>query len=51
LLDTIANFSFLAHFADISRGVIDLRDLVYFALVITLWLMANTIVLELKKAD
>ena len=51
LLDTVANFSFLAHFADISRGVIDLRDLVYFALVITLWLMANTIVLELKKAD
>ncbi|MFC1740440.1 ABC transporter permease subunit [Pseudomonadota bacterium] len=51
LLDTIANFSFLAHFADISRGVIDLRDLVYFALVITLWLVANTVVLELKKAD
>ena len=51
LLDIIANFSFLAHFADISRGVIDLRDLVYFALVITLWLLANTIVLELKKAD
>ena len=51
LLDAIANFSFLAHFADISRGVIDLRDLVYFTLVITLWLLANTIVLELKKAD
>ncbi len=51
LLDAIASFSFLAHFADISRGVIDLRDLVYFALVITLWLLANTIVLELKKAD
>lgn len=51
LLDTIANFSFLVHFADISKGVIDLRDLVYFGLVIMLWLMANTIVLELKKAD
>mgnify|MGYP001572993402 FL=1 len=51
LLDAIASFSFLAHFADISRGVIDLRDLVYFALVITVWLLANTIVLELKKAD
>lgn len=51
LLDTIANFSFLAHFATISRGVIDVRDLVYFALVIVFWLLANTIVLELKKAS
>jgi ABC-2 type transport system permease protein len=51
LLDAIANFSFLAHFATISRGVIDLRDLVYFALVIVLWLAANTTVLEMKKAD
>ncbi|HET6592865.1 MAG TPA: ABC transporter permease subunit [Xanthomonadales bacterium] len=51
LLDAIANFSFLAHFATISRGVIDLRDLIYFGLVIVLWLLANTIVLEMKKAD
>jgi len=51
LLDAIANFSFLAHFATISRGVIDIRDLVYFALVIVLWLLANTMVLEMKKAD
>ena len=51
LLDAIADFSFLAHFGTISRGVIDLRDLVYFALVIVVWLLANTIVLELKKAD
>ena len=51
LLDVIADFSFLAHFAAISKGVIDLRDLVYFGLVITFWLLANTIVLELKKAD
>ena len=35
----------------ISRGVIDLRDLVYFALVIVFWLLATTIVLEIKKAD
>jgi ABC-2 type transport system permease protein len=51
LLDVIANFSFLTHFADISRGVIDIRDLVYFALVMLLWLLATTIVLEMKKAD
>ena len=51
LLDVIADFSFLAHFAAVSKGVIDLRDLVFFGLVIAFWLLANTIVLELKKAD
>jgi len=51
LLDVIANFSFLAHFADISRGVIDIRDLVYFVLAMLLWLLATAIVLEMKKAD
>jgi ABC-2 type transport system permease protein len=51
LLDGIANLSFLVHFNAISRGVIDLRDLVYFALVIAFWLVASRIVLEIKKAD
>jgi len=51
LLDTIADFSFLAHFAAISKGVIDLRDLVFFGLMITFWLLANAIVLDMKKAD
>lgn len=51
VLDGVASLSFLSHFADISKGVIDLRDLVYFALVIAFWLVSNMIVLELKKAD
>ena len=51
VMDGIASLSFLSHFADISKGVIDLRDLVYFALVIAFWLLSNMIVLELKKAD
>jgi len=51
LLDGIANLSFLVHFNAISRGVIDLRDLVYFALVIAFWLVASRVVLEIKKAD
>jgi len=51
LMDAVANFSFLVHFADISRGVIDVRDLVFLTLVITFWLLANTAVLELKKAN
>jgi len=51
LLDAIADFSFLSHFAAISKGVIDVRDLVYFGLVMMFWLLANTILLEIRKAD
>ena len=51
LLDGIASLSFLKHFADISKGVIDLRDLVYFVLMTGFWLLANVLVLDLKKAD
>ena len=51
VLDGIASLSFLKHFADISKGVIDLRDLVYFALMIGFWLFANVLILDMKKAD
>ncbi|MDT8438182.1 MAG: ABC transporter permease subunit [Wenzhouxiangellaceae bacterium] len=51
VLDAIANLSFLAHFNSLARGVVDLRDVVYFALVIGFWLFANRIVIELKKAQ
>lgn len=51
LIDAIAGLSFLAHFADISRGVLDLRDLVYFLLVIGFWLAANVVVLNTKKGE
>jgi ABC-2 type transport system permease protein len=51
LVDGIASLSFLTHFQNISKGVIDLRDVVYFALLIAACLYANTIVLALKKAD
>src|SRR5210317_785839 len=51
ILDGIASLSFLKHFASISKGVIDLRDVVYFALVMGFWLLANVLILEMKKAD
>lgn len=51
ILDGIASLSFLKHFADISKGVIDLRDLVYFVLMIGFWLLATVLILDLKKAD
>ena len=51
IVDGIASLSFLTHFASISKGVIDLRDLVYFGLVIATFLYANTLVLQWKQAD
>lgn len=50
-LDAIASLSFLTHFDALSKGVIQLRDVVYFLLVIGTWLTANAIVLDMKKAD
>jgi ABC-2 type transport system permease protein len=51
LVDGIASLSFLTHFSNISRGVIDFRDLVYFGLMIGTFLYANTIILQWKQAD
>lgn len=51
IVDAIASLSFLTHFTNISRGVIDFRDLVYFFLLIGTFLYANTIVLQWKQAD
>lgn len=51
VLDAIASLSFLTHFQSISKGVIDIRDLLYFGTLIAVWLAANAIVLDLKKAD
>jgi len=51
LVDGIASLSFLTHFANISRGVIDFRDIVFFGLLIGTFLYANTIVLQWKQAD
>jgi len=51
LLNAIASFSFLTHFNAIQNGVIDLRDLIYFVSLISLWLFANLLIVDLKKAS
>jgi ABC-2 type transport system permease protein len=51
LVDAIASLSFLSHFNAIANGVLDVRDLVYFAAMIAAWLYACAIVIDLKKAD
>lgn len=50
VLNTIASFSFLTHFTEITQGVIDLRDLIYFVTLIGVWLTACGVVVDMKKA-
>ncbi|MDA3915231.1 ABC transporter permease subunit [Oleiagrimonas sp.] len=45
----LAQFSILQHFQAIARGVLDLRDVVYFLTGIVVWLTAGVLVLELKR--
>jgi ABC-2 type transport system permease protein len=51
MVDAISGLSFLNHFVSISKGVIDLRDLIYFLFTIAFWLYASAVVIDLKKAD
>jgi len=51
LLDLLASLSLLTHFAAISKGLIDLRDPLYFLSVIVAWLMATVVTVNLKKAE
>ena len=49
LLEMISSFSFLTHFEGLTKGVINLNNIVYFVSVILLWLFINTLVLDAKK--
>ncbi len=51
LVDAIASLSIWTHFESIRKGVIDLRDIVYFALMIGFWVYASAVVIDHKKAD
>jgi ABC-2 type transport system permease protein len=50
LTSGIAGLSFLTHFENISRGVVNLRDVLYFALIITFFLLASTVLLDARKS-
>ena len=51
MVDGVASLSFITHFTSISKGVIDLRDLIFFGLLIGFFLYATSVVIDLKKAD
>lgn len=50
LVEAVASFSFLTRFESVAKGVIDLRDMVYFASVIALFLFGTAAAIEGKKA-
>jgi ABC-2 type transport system permease protein len=51
VIRAVAGVSLFAHFAAITRGVVDLRDLIYFVSIIVAFLAANAVLIDLKKAD
>jgi ABC-2 type transport system permease protein len=51
LIDAVSSFSFLTHFAAISAGVVDLRDVLFFVSLMALFLTANVVVVDIKKSS
>lgn len=51
VVEVISSFSFLTHFNSIVKGVIDIRDLVFFATLIAFWLYANVLAIQLNKSN
>lgn len=50
ITDGIAGLSFLTHFENIMKGVVNLRDLLFFGLVIAFFLLASTVLLDARKS-
>lgn len=51
LVDAVTGFSVMPHYESIQRGVLDLRDIVYFLSVITFMLFTSNLVLENRKSQ
>ena len=50
LVQGVASLSFLTHFENITKGVLDLRDVLYYALIVIFFLLASTVVLDARKS-
>ena len=50
MADFLRSLSVMNHFSDISKGVVDLRDAIYFAALICLFLVLNVVALDRLKA-
>ncbi len=50
VVDTVASFSFITHFAQLMKGTVSLATLLFFASLVSLCLVINTLLADLKKA-
>jgi ABC-2 type transport system permease protein len=50
VVDTVASFSFLTHFGQLTKGVVDLATFLFFASLILVCLLINTLLVDLEKA-
>jgi ABC-2 type transport system permease protein len=50
MVDALTSLSFLTHFESIVKGVLDLRDVLYFLLTIMFFLLASAVVLDVRKS-
>jgi ABC-2 type transport system permease protein len=48
-VNLISQMSFLTHFSSMARGIIDLRDLLYFCSIIFFMLFANSIIIQNRR--
>ncbi len=51
LITVVEGFSFMHHFADMERGVLDLRDVVYYLSVMAFMLLANGVILKNRRTS
>jgi len=50
LVEAIAASSFLVRFESVTRGVLELRDIIFFVSMMAFWLFANMVAVDTKKA-
>ena len=51
LVDMVASFSFITHFATISRGLVELRDIVFFTSIILLFNFTTAVIISFKTSE
>jgi ABC-2 type transport system permease protein len=51
LADVARHIAVIDRFQDFTRGIVSIRDLVFFATFIGFWLFVNTVLVDQRKAD
>lgn len=49
VVDTISSFSFLSHSHEMMMGIISLKNIIFFASLVSFWLFVNVIIVDYKR--